>query len=175
MSEALRESVPECFRGPVARTLLGAGRQRHLPAFSVLCEEGKVTHSLFLVTAGKFEVTKRIAGRRRTLSTFGPGSVLALMPALDGAPCAVSIRAREDASVVEIKRDNLLSLLAAGRNSNLEVADRLSLLAIRRLRGATRELSQALYCALTSPDQKGRIDTLSLARIQAGSYAWLGE
>lgn len=175
MSEPGNESVPACFRGPDAQTLLGAGRTRSLPALSVLCEEGQVTESFFLVTAGEFEVGKRIGGRRCALSTFGPGSVLALMPALDGAPCAVSISARNDSTVVEITRDSLLAMLDQAGTPDLAVANRLSLLAIRRLRGATNELSQALYHALKSPERKGRIDALSLARIQAGSYAWLGE
>jgi CRP-like cAMP-binding protein len=108
------------------------------------------------------------------LSTFGPGSVLALMPALDGAPCAVSICALNDATVVEIERSSLLALLAHDSEPNLWLANLLSLLAIRRLRGATNELAQALYSALQTPDCAGHIDAVRLARIQAGSYAWLG-
>jgi len=173
MSEPGAETVPDCLRGPATQLLLGAGQPRSLPAFASLCEEGQVTDRCFVVTAGEFVVAKRIAGRLQTLSVFGPGSVLALMPALDGAPCAVSISARSDATVVEIKRSGLLALLEHEDDPGL--ADCLSLLAIRRLRGATNDLAQALYCALQSRDCKGRIDAMSLARIQAGSYAWLGD
>ena len=129
----------------------------------------------FVVTAGQFEIAKCIAGQRHTLSISGPGSVLALMPALDGEPCAVSICALGDATVVEIKREDLLALLDDAGEQNLPIANLLSLLAIRRLRGATDELAKALYCALQSPERRGRIDALQLARIQAGSYAWLGD
>ena len=175
MNEPPAESVPECLFGPDARTLLRAGRKRSIPALAVLCEEGQVTECFFLVTAGKFEIGKLIAGRQYALSTLGPGSVLALMPALDGAPCAVSISALDDASVVEIKRDSLLAMLEHAGEPDLDVANRLSLQAIRRLRGATNELSQALYQALKSPERNGRIDAMRLARIQAGSYGWLND
>lgn len=175
MSEPCRQAVPACFRGPDAQPLLDAGHTRSVPALSVLCQEGHVTDCFFLVTAGEIEIAKRIGGRRCVLSTFGPGSVLALMPALDGAPCAVTISALNDATVVEIKRDSLLALLDHAGNPSASVANQLSLLAIRKLRGATSELSQALFSALRSPERKGRIDALRLARIQAGSYAWLGD
>jgi CRP-like cAMP-binding protein len=175
MSEPDTGSVPDGLRGPGTQALLGAGQPRSLAAFSTLCEEGQVTDRFFIVTAGEFVVAKRIAGRLHTLSVFGPGSVLALMPALDGAPCAVSIRACSDATVVEITRSSLLALLKHEDDPDLRLADCLSLLAIRRLRGATNELAQAVFCALQSQDHQGRIDALRLARIQAGSYAWLGD
>ncbi len=174
MSAPGAENLPECFRGPEAQALLEAGHTRSLPALSLLCEEGQVTDCFFLVTAGEFVLAKRIAGCLHSLSTFGPGSVLALMPALDGAPCAVSICALNDATVVEIKRSSLLALLGHDSEPNLWLANLLSLLAIRRLRGATNELAQALYSALRTPDCTGHIDAVRLARIQAGSYAWLG-
>ncbi len=175
MSEPGAETVPDRLPGPATRALLGAGQPRFLPALSTLCEEGEVTDRCFVVTGGEIVVAKRIAGQLHALSVFGPGSVLALMPALDGAPCAVSISARSDATVVEINRGRLLALLAHEDDPGLRVADCLSLLAIRRLRGATNELAQALCCALTSRDQQGRIDAVRLARIQAGSYGWLGD
>jgi CRP-like cAMP-binding protein len=175
MSQAGAESVPDGFRWPDAQALLGAGHPRSLAASSTLCEEGQVTDRFFLVTAGEFAVAKRIAGRLHTLSIFGVGSVLALMPALDGAPCAVSISAQSDATVVEIKASDLLDLLAHDADPGLRLARSLSLLAIRRLRDATNELALALCAALQSRDRRDPIDTLRLARIQAGSYAWLGD
>ena len=173
MSETETETVSEYLSGPDAQALLGAGQSRSVPAQAILCSEGEITDSFFVVTAGQFAVAKRLGGKSHPLSVCGPGSVLALMPALDGAPCAVSISALDNATVIAIKRDSLLALLAHGSESDLRMANRLSLLAIRRLRGATEELSKAIYCALRSPERKGRIDAMRLARIQAGSYAWL--
>jgi CRP-like cAMP-binding protein len=167
------DAGPTCFREPEARALLEAGQPKEMPALSLLCQEGQSTDRFFLVTTGEFEVGKEIAGRHCTLSTVGPGSVLGLMPALDGSPCAVSIRALCSATVVEITRENLLAMFDHDRRADLNAANHLSLMAIRRLRGATTELAQALHQALTSPGQRGRIDTARLAHIQAGSYAWI--
>jgi len=175
MNESRGGAVPECFRGRDTASLLDVGQVRNMPALASLCEEGDVTQSFFLVTAGEFEIAKRISGQDCALSTFGPGSVLGLMPALDGEPCAVSMRAVNDATVVEIERDSLLAMIDSSGAPDVKLANHLSLLAIRRLRGATDELATAIYSALRSPDRKGRIDAMRLARIQAGSYAWLGD
>ena len=174
MTEMSAETTSEGFRVADVQSLLGIGQPRSLPALSTLCQEGQVTDCFFVVTAGELVVTKSIAGERTLLSTFGPGSLLALMPALDGEPCAVSISALNDATVVAIKRERLLALLEQPGEPNPALANLLSLLAIRKLRGATNELAQALLGALQSPEQDGRIDAVRLARILADSYAWQG-
>jgi len=152
--------------------LVQAGRMRTMPALSLLCQEGQVTDLCFVVTAGNVEIAKTIAGKSRALSTLGPGSILALMAALDGAPCSVSMRTLADATVVEITRDCLLGLLDVDQNSNPTAAHQLALLGIRHLRGATDDLARALCRALRSPDQAGHFDPLELARIQARTNAW---
>jgi len=200
MSEPSTGDMPAWLQGPEGHALLDAGQPRFLPALSTLCEEGQTLDRVFLVTSGAFEIAKYIGGQQHSLSTCGPGTLLALMPALDGEPCAVSISAREDATVVEIKRESLLALIDLDGNpervpipsrdaslpaepagsardqssgSSPAIGTRLSLLAIRRLRNATNELAQALHCALRSPEQNGRVDAMRLARIQARGYAWL--
>lgn len=175
VNESGSEGGSASLHGPNGRALLRVGQRRAIHASSTLCAEGQAIDRFFVVMAGQFEIAKCIAGQRHILSISGPGSLLALMPALDGEPCAVSISALGDATVVEIKREDLLALLDHDGEQNLPVANLLSLLAIRRLRGATDELAKALYSALQSPERRGRIDTLQLARIQAGSYAWLGD
>jgi CRP-like cAMP-binding protein len=174
MNESAPEPSADGLSGPDAEALLGAGKPRTVHARTILCREGQVTDCFFVVTRGKFSVAKRIGGKKHALSVLGPGSVLALMPALDGEPCAVSISALSDATVVAIPRERLLALLAHHGEADLHLANSLSLLAIRRLRGAIEELSRALYTMLRSPEHQGRIDALCLARIQAGSYGWLG-
>jgi CRP-like cAMP-binding protein len=155
-----------------ATILLQAGRMRTMPALSPLCQEGQVTDLCFVVTAGKVEIAKMIAGKKRPLSTSGPGSVLALMAVLDGAPCSVSMQTLADVTVVEITRKSLLALLDVERNPDPAVAHRLALLGIRHLRGATDDLARALCRALGSQDQAGHFAPLELARIQARTNAW---
>jgi CRP-like cAMP-binding protein len=168
------ESEPESgvFLGPEVEALLQAGQARDLPARALLCQEGKAIDRLFLLTIGQVEIAKSIAGKPRALATTGPGSVLCLMAALDGNPCAVSMHTLGEATVVEITRSSLLALLAPAQASGSNLVHDLTLVAIRRLRGATDELAQTLFRALRSSPRAGRIDPDSLARIQAGNHAW---
>ena len=172
MSEPGADSGPTGLRRPEAEALLQAGQARVMPAQSLLCEEGKITDRFFFVAAGTVEISKSIAGTRRTLATSGTGSVLALMAALDGAPSAVSMRTQSDATVVEITRSRLLAMLDSEEPTDANLVHALTLVAICRLRSATDELAQALHHALRSSLRAGRMDPCSLARIQAGNHAW---
>jgi CRP/FNR family transcriptional regulator, cyclic AMP receptor protein len=168
------ESEAQPVRLPVieADALLQAGRARTLPAQAVLCNEGESTDRFFIVTSGEVEIAKSIAGKSFALSTTGPGSVLALMPALDGGPCAVSLRALRDTTVVEVTRSSLFSLIDPDQASASNLVYDLALVAIRRLRTATDELSQTLFQSLRSSPRAGRIDPPRMARIQADNHAW---
>ncbi len=170
MKAPVAESPSDSFRDAAA--WLDFGEPRSLPALTILCAEGQVTDSCYLVLQGDFVVAKSLAGERTELETCGPGSLLALMPALDGEPCAVTISALNEASVLVVTRERLLASFDETGEPNRTLASRLSLLAIRRLRSATTELTAALLCALRSPDRAGHIDPVRLARIQAGGYAW---
>ena len=172
MSDPESESGPSGGRGVEADALLQVGQARAVPAHTLLCQEGQITDRFFVVTAGQVEVAKDFAGKTRTLSTFGPGSILALMAALDGEPCAVSMRTLSDATVVEITRGRLLALLDPAQAAGSSLAHELTLVAIRRLRSATDELAHTLLHALRSSPRAGRIDAASLARIQADNHAW---
>ena len=172
VNEPESESEPAGLRGLDADILLQVGQARTIPAHTLLCQEGQITDRAFVVTAGQVEIAKDFAGKTRALSTFGPGSVLALMAALDGEPCAVSIRTLSDAKVVEITRASLLALLDPEQAESASFAHDLTLVAIRRLRGATDELAHVLFQALRSSPRAGRIDAASLARIQASNHAW---
>jgi CRP-like cAMP-binding protein len=172
LSDGDSEPKPSGRQGFDAESLLRAGQVRSLPARALLCQEGQTTDRFFVVTAGEVELAKSIAGKFRALSTHGPGSVLALMAALDGGPCPVSMRTLGDVTVVEITRGSLFALLDPDRAADSDLVHDLALVAIRRLRGATDELAQTLFQALRSSPRAGRIDLASLARIQAANHAW---
>jgi CRP-like cAMP-binding protein len=172
LSGSKSESKPAVFRKSEAEALLQAGQSRTVAARTALCQEGKLTDRFFFVVAGKVEISKSIAGTCRALTTFGPGSVLVLMAALDGSPCAVSIRALTDVTVVEITRGNFLAMLEQERPNEANLVHELTLVAIRRLRDATVELGQTLHRSLRASPRVGRMDPLSLALIHAGNHAW---
>ena len=172
MSEPESESGPAGFRGSDAETLLQAGQSRTMAADALLCEEGQITDRFFFITAGTVEISKSIDGTRCALATSGPGSVLALMAALDGAPCAVSMRALSDITVVEITHSKLLAMLDPEEPTDACIVHELALVAIRRLRAATDELAQTLHRSLRASPRVGRMDPHSLALIHAGNHAW---
>lgn len=172
MSEPESPPAPASVQGLEADALLRVGQVRTVSAHTLLCQEGQITDRVFVVTAGQVEIAKDFAGKTRALSTCGPGSVLALMAALDGEPCAVSVRTLSDATVVEITRGRLLALLDPDQAESASLAHDLTLVAIRRLRGSTDELAHALFQALRSSPRAGRIDAASLARIQASNHVW---
>lgn len=165
------EQAPPQLSSLGAQALLRNSRLRTMPALSFLCQEGQITDLCFVVTAGSFEIAKIIDGRSCTLDTSGPGSILALMPALDGAPCSVSMRALAEATVVEITRATLLDLVNAAKTSDTTVVHDLALAGIRRLRQSTEDLGRALYRALQS-DRSGHISPLDFAKIQSATHAW---
>jgi CRP-like cAMP-binding protein len=143
-----------------------------MPAHALLCQEGQITDRFFIVTSGEVEIAKSIAGKSCALSTTGPGSVLGLMPALDGGPCAVSWRTLSDTTVVEVTRNSLFALIDPEQASASNLVHDLALVAIRRLRAATDELSQTLFQSLRSSPRAGRLDPPRMARIQAANHAW---
>ncbi len=166
------EGEAEGLRNPEAQAWLRIGQSRSVPAMSWLCEEGRITTSFFVLYAGEVEVAKSVGGEQQLLSTLGPGSTLALLPALDGMPCAVSMRALTDAEVVEIGGASFRALMAAEDAAGSQLGFDLACLAVRRLRSATVELGKALHQAVASPDRAGRIDRSRLMQIQAGNHAW---
>ena len=172
MSYPESQSRTSGLHGVEAQALLSAGKVRAIPAHTLICQEGHTIDRLFVVTAGEVEIAKTVAGKSHALATFGPGTVLALMSALDGERSPVSIRALTDVEVVEVLRSSLLSLLDPERGEGAGLAHDLTLVAIRRLRSATDELAQTLFQALRSSPRAGRIDASNLARIQARNHAW---
>lgn len=151
--------------------LLRAGRMRLLAPAAVLCEEGQLCGHCWVVAQGTVEVARTVDGGYRTLAQHGPGSVLALMAALDGGPCRVSLRASGNVRVVEIARDGLFAIFGES-DARTELAHRLAITAIRRLRGATDELAQAIHRSLTSAARPGHLAIADLAAIHAGNHAW---
>jgi CRP-like cAMP-binding protein len=173
MTESGADVLPDWLSGQHAHSVLAKSQRRRVPANTSLCQEGQITDRCFLVIEGTVAASKQFAGQTHRLSVFGPGCLLALMPAIDGAPCALTISALSDAKVIEISREDLLAVISRHEENDAQLADHLSLLAIRRLRNATDQLAQAIYCAISSPEHKGHIDAMRLARIQANGYIWL--
>jgi signal transduction histidine kinase len=85
-----------------------------IPAGDFLIREGDPGDSMFVVTSGELEVTKRAGTSELPLARVGPGAIQGEMAALEGRPRAASVRAVTDAEAIRIPRAGLLALLDSG-------------------------------------------------------------
>jgi len=152
--------------------LLRAGRSCRLSPSAMLCEEGHPAARCFVIRKGIVEVVRRLDDQPQVLSTYGPGSVLALMATIDGGPCRVSLRAAKDVRAVEIGPRELFEIFKGDNRPCATLADKLTIAAIRRLRQSTDELARAVHRSVTRAAQPGRLDSDELVRIHAGNHAW---
>lgn len=73
----------------------------------VICREGEPSDRIFVLVAGKAEVTRRIDGEDKTLAFLGGGSIFGEISMLTGAPPTSTITAVSDCDVLEIEREDL--------------------------------------------------------------------
>ena len=175
VSEGDEEPELPGLGGLELKELLRAGRLLHIPTGSVLCEEGQLNSRCYVVTRGSVEVAKTVNGIYRPLSQNGPGSILALMATLDSGPCRVSIHAIEEARVIELPREGLLSIFSVDDYISDGLAQKLTIMATRRLRRATDDLAQAIHRSISGSGRLGHIAIPDLAMIHAGNHAWKPE
>ncbi|AKQ67612.1 hypothetical protein A176_004524 [Myxococcus hansupus] len=73
----------------------------------VVSREGETAESLYVVVAGKAEVTRQQDGEARTLGFLGGGSIFGEIALLTGAPPTATVSAVSDTEVFEIRREHL--------------------------------------------------------------------
>ena len=109
-----------------------------VPAGELLIREGDPGDSMYVVTSGELEVTKRAGTSELPLARVGPGAIQGEMAALEGRPRTASVRAVTDAEVIRIPREGLLALLDSGP----EAAIALLRTVLERLRSTESMLRQ---------------------------------
>ena len=87
------------------------GQTRTMAAGEVLVEEGATETPCFIVLSGVVEVAQPGAGGELILAVHGPRQFTGEVNMLSGRPSLVLLRARENGEVVELSRDQLLSLV----------------------------------------------------------------
>ncbi len=83
---------------------------RELEDGADICTEGQGGDRIFVLVAGKAEVSRRIEGQEKRLAFLGGGSIFGEMSLLTGAPPTSTVRAVGDADVLEIERKDLNEL-----------------------------------------------------------------
>ncbi len=83
----------------------------NVPAGRVVMEEGTPGDGLYIVVAGKLEVTKRESGSEVVLAARGPGEFLGEMSLLEQGPRSATVRAVEDSELLVIQPSAFRQLL----------------------------------------------------------------
>lgn len=110
------DSALELALGPLPRTELDSLVQvvstRHYPAGSVVCHEGEVEHTLYIIMAGQIAFTKKMTEGEQFLGLKGQGEFFGELGVLDRAPRAATVHAITDCNFIEISADTLDDILA---------------------------------------------------------------
>lgn len=78
-----------------------------------ILEEGSPSRGLFVVLAGKVDVTKRDGGRSILLATLGPGDVFGEISLLDDAPATATVTAAAQCTVLFLAKEIFERLVQA--------------------------------------------------------------
>lgn len=112
--------------GTARRRLAGMSRTVHVRAGEVLLSEGDPADAVYVLQTGRLEVV--IGGR--PVRELGPGAVLGELAVLTGGRRSATVRARRDASLLEVTADDFSTVLrqdaAAGQAVATQLAERLA-------------------------------------------------
>jgi len=84
---------------------------RNYPADSIICHEGQLEHTFYIIQEGQVAFTKQIAGGAQFLGMKGPGEFFGELGVLDRAPRAATVLAISDCSLIEIDEKTLDDIL----------------------------------------------------------------
>jgi len=76
----------------------------------LVSEEGHGGDTIYVIVAGKAQVTRMVDGARKPLGVLGGGSIFGELSLLTGAPPTASVEASTDTELFEIRRDVLNGL-----------------------------------------------------------------
>jgi thioredoxin reductase (NADPH) len=87
------------------------GRTRHVAAGEVLVHAGVAPTQLFVVVAGRIDAVRQVTEVDELVATFGPGKFTGEAGVLAGRRAFVELRAAVASDVIEVAREDLLSLI----------------------------------------------------------------
>lgn len=93
--------------------LVGLMEYRSLEPGQVISEEGKGGDRIFVIIAGKAEITRSSEGKQRTLAFLGGGSIFGELSVLTGAAPTATVTTVTETETFEIEREDLNVLARA--------------------------------------------------------------
>src|SRR5262249_14048588 len=88
-----------------------------------LSVEGRGGDALFVIVAGKTEVTRLVGGQPKTVGFLSGGSIFGELSLLTGAPPTATVRALTDVEYFEVSREDLNSVAKAYPTVTAALAD----------------------------------------------------
>lgn len=126
--------------------------RRWYPQDTVICQEGELEHTFYVIESGLVSITKGLNdGTERLLGTMRDGEFFGEMGLLDDVPRAATVRTLTDSWLIEVTEETFDAIvqrnpavgrvLMSGISRNLRDADRLT---IAELQLKNQELARAL-------------------------------
>ena len=110
MSSQAEHVFPTLTPEQVAR-VAAHGRGRNVRSGEVLASAGDQAGSFFVVTSGSIELVRRSTDAEEVFRVLKPGQFTGETNMLSGRQALVSLRVGESGEVIDVKRDDLLSLV----------------------------------------------------------------
>ena len=107
------EQIFPILRSTQIQRLLAHGHARSMHAGDVLVEPGDREGPIFVVMSGELAAVRPLFGQETLIKIFGPGQFTGELNTLSGRRAIARIQAWKDGEIVEIPRDNVLSLVQA--------------------------------------------------------------
>ena len=139
------------MRSNEAREMVAGGTIRQIPANTVICKEGAIESSFYVILEGEVGVTKLINENEvRFLKHLKPGDFFGEMSIIHDAPRSATITTNQPTTVLEISKDVFTEMLQRSSGMSLamvrEVSQRLAEnneMAIADLRKKAEQLKNA--------------------------------
>jgi extracellular factor (EF) 3-hydroxypalmitic acid methyl ester biosynthesis protein len=123
------------------RAVLSYTQARRFAPGVAAIREGDIDHSLYVITAGRFEVVKHTADGARRTTLLQPGDIFGVLSFLDHQPSSTDVRAVDDSEVVVLTPTGLDRLRLAQPQLALRFVLHLARIVSLRFREQDRSLS----------------------------------
>jgi len=105
------EQIFPVLNSSLLERIVAHGRLREIQTGEVLIEPGSKNAHFFIVKSGELEIIQSSDGSRKIIAVCGPGQFTGEISILFGRPAMVQIRVSESGIVIELEREQWLSLM----------------------------------------------------------------
>lgn len=142
------------------------GRKRKLAPGHVLIEQGQVLDRLYLLLDGHMDVS---IGGLGTVATLSSGEILGEMSFVDSAPTSATVRALDEVSLLELRKDELEARFSSDPALGMRFFKAISVFLAERMRSTIARLGYGGAASLASDElledelDEGLLDNVAIA------------